>query len=384
MRINVGPTAAQIIRLELEACKEDREILRRTVGAINIGVFSGKGGPGKSTIATLILQLLHVMNPVRDDVILIDINTSQTNLDELNGLAKEDFLTGKYWTMETLYEFLAQHPNLDKLEFDEINYKLAYRKDPQLPVIPLLLAPKKFGAQQKKLSRDQYLLIMKVLKKFFTVIVHDFGTDTDLEITQVALSQLHMLALVTHSGRGTTKMVANHLEMLHKNLYGLLLNTVVVFNQSKRPSREAVRAIQLERAGKTSKARSLLERVSSKSGKKLKEIQTPGQAQRVINQIVDLEQLIDPIELEEIVLVGFDEHLEPESQLFLSKVSPEVQAHLWTALHRMLRARVEFENRFWEMIPEGTIIRREQMKVSPPASADEDEMYELIPLAESE
>jgi hypothetical protein len=181
-RINVGPSIAEISKVEMEWCKKLREILRRVAGPLCIGFFSGKGGDGKSTLATLILQLFFFMNPVRDKVILIDMNTSMTTLDELNGLKKEDFLSGKYWTMESLWEFLSKHPNPDKLQFDEINRKLAYRKNPQLPIIPNIVAASEFAVDESKFNGAKYLLVLEILKRFFNVIVHDFGTDTKVEL----------------------------------------------------------------------------------------------------------------------------------------------------------------------------------------------------------
>jgi hypothetical protein len=125
--LNIGPTNAEIIKLERQGCMECRQALRRASGALCVGFFSNRGGDGKSTMATLFEQLFYDINPVADRTVLIDINTSMTTLDVINGLNKEDFLTDKYWTMETLYKFLVKHPNLNELEFDEIGRKLAYR-----------------------------------------------------------------------------------------------------------------------------------------------------------------------------------------------------------------------------------------------------------------
>jgi MinD-like ATPase involved in chromosome partitioning or flagellar assembly len=358
--INVGPTNAEIIQVERQACAELREVLRRIPGALCIGFFSVKGGAGKSTLSTLILQLLHILNPVRDKAILIDVNTSQTTLDELNGLKKEDFLSGKFWTMETLWAFLDQHPNLDKLTFDEINAKLAYRKNPQLPMIPLVVEASEFEEDESKFAGAQYLQVLEILKRFFTVIVTDFGTETKVKLTQEALAQQPMLGVLTHSGRATTKTVGNTLEMLHLNMVGLLLNTVVIFNVSQQPSRTAAQAVELEKSGKTRRARKILRREPSKDSKD-QEIQTPGQAIRVINSIIEMRRLISALEPEDIVMVGFDPHLSGESELRLSKVSVGVQAQLWMVLHRLLQARVEYEKNFLGLSPGRTNLRREQM-----------------------
>jgi MinD-like ATPase involved in chromosome partitioning or flagellar assembly len=365
--LNLGPTVNEIIAVERQGCEDDREILRPVPGALCIGYFSHRGGDGKSTHSTMGEQLIHHLNPVRDRAVLIDINTSMTTLAVLNGLEKRDFLTGKYWTMETLYEFLATHPDLANIEFDDINAKLAYRTDPQLPVIPLQLKPGKREKDKAKFSGAQYLLVLSVLKKFFNVILHDFGTEDESELTQTAFSQLHMLAVLTHTGLATTEMVAHTLEMLYLNHPELFLNTTVIFNVAGRPSAQALRAIAKEKAGpKTGSPTNPSSTGGSKSKKsKTKDIQTPGDALRVINGIIEMENQIQPLDPDEITLVGFDSHLEREHNLRFSMVSPAVQAQLWTALHRMLHTRVKFEREYLSQLPEGAVIRRDrdQMKV---------------------
>jgi MinD-like ATPase involved in chromosome partitioning or flagellar assembly len=375
--LNLGPTVKEIIELERLGCIANREELRRVSGALCIGFFSGKGGPGKSTLATLIHLLLYYMNPVRDRVILIDVNTSQTTLHALNGLKKEDFLTGKFWTMETLYDFLVQHHDLDKLEFDEINAKLAYRENPQLPVIPLMLTASAFEEDESKFTGEQYLLVLEILKRFFTIIVHDFGIEPKVKLTRVALAQQHMLGLLTHSGRATTEMVGDALEMLHLNLYGLLVNTVVALNMKQRPTRDTLRAIALEKAGKNPKYQNLLGKLSPQE-RSNKEIQTPGQALEVINGIIGLRKLLDPLTLDDISLLNFDDHLSVESCLYLDHVSETVQAQLWTILNRMLSMRVEFERNFLEELPDSTSLRREQMVVT--LDEDGEEVYTIVSL----
>jgi MinD-like ATPase involved in chromosome partitioning or flagellar assembly len=378
--LNIGPTNAEIIKLERQGCMECRQALRRASGALCVGFFSNRGGDGKSTMATLFEQLFYDINPVADRTVLIDINTSMTTLDVINGLNKEDFLTGKYWTMETLYKFLVKHPNLNELEFDEIGRKLAYRDNPQLPIIPLLLEPSRFGSEEgKKLAGDQYLFVLWVLKKFFTVIIHDFGTDSDVELSRVAFSQLHMLAVLTHTGQATTQMVGRTLEMLHLRYYGLLRNTAVIFNLSTRPSRQALHAIAMEKAGKTPNYQRLMERLGPEDRKR-RAIQTPQQAREVINQIINIEELINPLEPDEISLVGFDDHLSNESRIQLDQVSEAVRAQLWTALHHMLRTRVEFERNFWKLVPDYTVIRREQMEVIYEEDPEKEDVYQLVEL----
>jgi MinD-like ATPase involved in chromosome partitioning or flagellar assembly len=383
MGVNVGPSVAEIISVTRDSCIGLRETLRGVAGALCLGCFSGKGGPGKSTLSTLLSLLLHDINPVRDDVILIDMNTSQTTLHELNGLAMEDFLSGKYWTLQTLWAYLDQHPCLDKLEFDEINRKLAYRSNPQLPIIPNIVEASDFAEDEVKFTGEKYLLVLMILKRFFTIIVHDFGTETKVELTRVALKQQHMLCLLTHSGKATTKMVAHNLEMLHLNLVGLLMNTVVVFSVSQQPSRAASRAIELERAGKVNKSERILGKLPG--GKKATEIRTPGEALEVINGIVERRKLIYPLTQEDIVLIGFDPHLKMESTIFLEEVTPAVKAQLWTVLQRLLEARVEYESLFLQALPEGATIWREQMAAQLDSTEPDPQKREaILSIAESQ
>lgn len=363
--INVGPSIEEIIEVERQGCIECREQLRQVRGALCIGFYSNKGGDGKSVLSTMYSQLFHYINPVEDRVVTIDVNTSMTTLDELNGLDKEDFLRGKYWTMESLYNFIVANGG-DIEEFDDLNAKLAYRRDPQVPIIPLQLEPTKFDAdaaehvyRENSFTGEQYLVVLRVLKKFFTVIVHDFGTETGSSLTRTAFTQLHMLGILTHSGTATTKMVGKTLEMLHKNYTELLLNSVVIFNLTSPPSDKAVRAMAKEKAGKKPNYRRLVNRGSNGP----KEVQTPGQALEVINSITGILGVVAPLTLEEIVLVGFDPHLKSESELRFSDVSPAVQAQLWTTMHSMLQTRAAHEAEFLKDAPEGTIIRREQMHV---------------------
>jgi MinD-like ATPase involved in chromosome partitioning or flagellar assembly len=360
--LNIGPTDEEVIALEKQSCEECREVLRGTSGPLHLGFFSGKGGPGKSTMATLTIQMLHDINPQRDNVILIDVNTSQTTLHALNGLARKDFLQGKYWTMETLYEFIAKFKDIRDIRFDQINTKLAYRVRPQLPVIPLVVKASKIEEHKIKFTDSQYMKVLEVLERFYTIIVHDFGIETQVPLTEVALSQQHMLGMLTHSGKATTEMVATNLEILHLSMVGVLHNTVVVFNQKYQPSHEAQRAIALEKAGKSnrSKYQRLISGLSrqSQSGK---ELQTPGQAVEVINDIIDEAKLIGPLSLSDISLVGWDSHLAVEDCLFLSDISPAVQAQLWSLLHRMLRARVQFEAHFLALLESDESISRDQM-----------------------
>jgi MinD-like ATPase involved in chromosome partitioning or flagellar assembly len=319
------------------------------------------------------------MNPGQEHPILIDINTSMTTLDVINGLDKKDFLTGKYWTMETLYAFIMEQGG-DIEDFNDLHAKLAYREDPQLPVIPLQLKPAERGlgkSKRSKFTAEQYLTVLRVLKKFFTVIVHDFGTDDDQELTREAFNQLHMLAVLTHTGLATTQMVGNTLEMLWFDFKELIENTLVIFNMTSQPSREALRAIALEKAGKESKSQRLLARLTPQ---KDKEIQTPGQALAVINEIIEIEQVINPLQLKEVVLVGFDPHLKRESRDHLDQVSETVRAHLWTALHRMLGSRVKFERellaRLPEELPPGVRIRRmHRLAIEVPAGMPEDDEF---------
>jgi MinD-like ATPase involved in chromosome partitioning or flagellar assembly len=354
--LNVGASYAEIIAYEREQCIECRDELRIIHGAPCIGTFSNKGGVGKSAFATLFAQMFLDMNPSRERPILIDVNTSMTTLDVLNGLRKEDFITGKYWTMETLHAFLAGHPNLDKIEFSEIDSKLAWRSNPQLPIIPLLVEARDWDSEGG-LNGDQYILVLSILKRFFSIIVHDFGTDTRIELTKHALSQQQMLGVLTHNGLATTQFVAQTLEALYKNLLGLLFNTQVIFNLSYPPSREVERAIALEKAGKSLDT-SLLGRLRSNNDG---EIQTPGQALHVINEIIRIKQHISPLEYSDIHLVGFDPHLKRERRLDLDQVSQSVAAQLWTLLHWILYTRVNYEREYMSKLPSGTQIRREEM-----------------------
>jgi MinD-like ATPase involved in chromosome partitioning or flagellar assembly len=377
--LNLGPTDAEIIEIERQGCIEDREELRRVFGAICLGTFSNRGGDGKTTLATMATQAFLNMNPGQEHPILIDINTSMTTLDVINGLEKKDFLTGKYWTMETLYAFIMEQGG-DIEDFNDLHAKLAYRKDPQLPVIPLQLKPAERGLGKDKRSKftaEQYLTVLRVLKKFFTVIIHDFGTDDDQELTREAFNQLHMLAVLTHTGLATTQMVGNTLEMLWFDFKELIENTVVIFNMTSKPSREALRAIALEKAGKGSKSQRLLARLTPQ---KDMEIQTPGQALAVINEIIEIERVLNPLDLRDVALVGFDPHLKRESRDQLNQVSETVRAHLWTALHRMLGARVMFERellgRLPEELPPGVRIRRmHRLAIEVPAEMPDDHEF---------
>jgi MinD-like ATPase involved in chromosome partitioning or flagellar assembly len=379
--LNIGPTDAEVIRLERGGCKKCRQALRRTRGALNVGSFSNRGGDGKSTLATLFDQMFYDINPVTDRTVLIDINTSMTTLDVINGLSKEDFLTDKYWTMETLFKFIDGFDDIRDIKFDDIAAKLAYREDPQLPIIPLLLKPSRLGLEEsKKLTGEQYLRVLRVLEMFFNVIIHDFGTDSDVELSRMAFSQLHMLAVLTHTGQATTQMVGRTLEMLHLNYYSLLKNTAVIFNLSTRPSRQALRAITLEKAGKTPNYQRLMERLGPEDKKK-RAIQTPQQARAVINNIIDIDKLIDPLEPNDIIMVPFDDHLSDESRIQLDQVSEAVRARLWIALHHMLHTRVEFERNFWKLVPEDTVIRRDQMVVRIPDDPKKEDIYELVDLS---
>jgi hypothetical protein len=243
-----------------------------------------------------------------------------------------------------------------------------------------LSSTSRFGSEEgKKLAGDQYLFVLWVLKKFFTVIIHDFGTDSDVELSRVAFSQLHMLAVLTHTGQATTQMVGRTLEMLHLRYYGLLRNTAVIFNLSTRPSRQALHAIAMEKAGKTPNYQRLMERLGPEDRKR-RAIQTPQQAREVINQIINIEELINPLEPDEISLVGFDDHLSNESRIQLDQVSEAVRAQLWTALHHMLRTRVEFERNFWKLVPDYTVIRREQMEVIYEEDPEKEDVYQLVEL----
>jgi MinD-like ATPase involved in chromosome partitioning or flagellar assembly len=408
--VNLGPTTSEINRVERRGCEGCREALTATPGVPCAGFISLRGGDGKSTLSTMFLQDLLDMNPGNERPILIDINTSMTTQDVINGLDKADFLKGKYWTMETLYEFLVNHPNLDKLEFNDINSRLAYRKNPQLPVIPLQLEPTddpeefddefEFEVDNPPMSDfngEKYLLVLSVLKRYFTFIIHDFGTSTRDELTRVALRQLHMLGVLTHTGYATTQMVAKTMEMLHRRYPTLWLNTTVIFNLSSQPSSQAMKAIALEKAGrapgKLAKAYEHMreaaetKRITSRKGSPMEEggtteIQTPGQALQVINEMIAVRKLIGPLELDEIVLVGYDDHLHREARLDFDKVSPEVQAQLRTVFHRMLRTRWEFEKDFRSHRPEATDIRRDQMKVriSGEDIYEKKLIYEIAPL----
>lgn len=343
--VNLGPTWSEIIRVERRGCIECREELRKNRGALCIGYISPKGGPGKSVNATMATQLLLEMNPGMERPVLVDVNTSQTTLDELNGIPKELFLTGKYWTMKTLYEYIVERGGPEAIKhLEDINYKLAYRRDPQLPVIPLLLGAGKFGSREAVLTGDQYEVVLRVLKKFFTVIVHDFGTDLQNELTFRALSKMHILAVITKPGVATVKMVPDTLETLHVNLPHLLQNTTVIFNQQNAPSPADQRAIIREKAGKSIKPSGWLWLKGQAASSS--EVATPGQALSVINDMIDLGEVIYPLEHYEVVLVGHDRHLERESKLNHSEVSDPVSAQLWTALHRMQMTRVEYESRF--------------------------------------
>jgi MinD-like ATPase involved in chromosome partitioning or flagellar assembly len=376
--INPGPTVEEIIETERNACIEYREQLRRAVGPLCIGFFSPRGGDGKSVMSTMSLQMFYDINPSMERPILVDVNTSMTTLDALNGLTKEDFLTGKYWTMETLYDYIAQQVGdvddvrafdafLARLEFDDINAKLAYRTDPQLPVIPLQLKATKFtlddgGFAQSEVifTGQQYLVVLRVLKKFFTLIIHDFGTETNSSLTRTAFRQQHILGVLTHSGAATTKMVGTTLEMLHMNYMGLLLNTVVIFNMTSPPSKQALRAVAKEKAGKKPRYRKL---AAATRDQEPKEAQTPGQALELINGITQIDRLVAPLELDEIALVGFDPHLKLESKQRFDEVSAAVEAQLWTAMRLMLRTRADYEDQFLKKVPEGTIVRRGEMMV---------------------
>jgi MinD-like ATPase involved in chromosome partitioning or flagellar assembly len=367
--LNVGPSDAEIITTERAGCIECRQELKGTPGVLCVGNFSLRGGDGKSTMSTNLAQMFLDMNPAERPVI-IDVNTSMTTLDVINGLDKKDFSSGRYWTMESLYDFLDAHPNLDTLEFTDIDAKLAYRRDPQLPVIPLQVTPSIFNTEkpeerQNDFSGEKYLLILSVLKRFFTLIIHDFGTSTTDELTRVAFSQLHMLVVLTHNGYATTQMVGYTLEMLFQHFPELFLNTMTVFNMSSRPSPQALRAIAMEKAGKESLSKRIKEHLSaaSKSGKGgNKEIQTPGQALGVINDILAIQRLVNQLSMEEISLVGFDAHLKPERKLEFAALSDSVKAQLWTTLHRMLSTRVKFEQGVLKLVTKGQSVRREQMR----------------------
>jgi MinD-like ATPase involved in chromosome partitioning or flagellar assembly len=368
--INIGPSIDEIIALERQDCIECRAELKSTDGVLCVGDFSHKGGIGKSTHATADEQMFFDINPVADRTILLSVNTSMTTLDVINGLDKKDFITGKYWTMESLYEFIMANGG-DITEFGALNKKLAYRSDPQLPIIPLQPRAKEFGSRESKFSGEQYLVVLRVLKKFFDVIVHDFGTDDDSELTQTAFSQLHALAVLTHSGVATTQMVGYTLEMLRLNYPELLLNTTIVFNQWSKPSPQVTKAIAKEKAGKKPKQpkQTASSKVNSEGDEGGREIQTPGQALEVINEALEVEDPVDPlvVEAEEIVLVGFDEHLKKEDKDRFSNVSQAVQAQFWTKLHRMLRTRVKYEReylarikeQFPDGLPEGLVVTRD-------------------------
>jgi MinD-like ATPase involved in chromosome partitioning or flagellar assembly len=367
---NLGPTVKEINYVEHQGCSVCRAELKSIDGVLCIAEFSHKGGIGKSTHATADVQQFFDMNPVADRTIMLSINTSMTTLDVINGLYKKDFITGKYWTLESLYEFIMANGG-DITEFAALNKKLAYRSDPQLPIIPLQPKAREFSSRESKFSGEQYLVVLRVLKKFFDVIVHDFGTDDDSPLTQTAFSQCHVLSVLTHSGVATTQMVAYTLEMLQLNYPELLANTTIVFNQSSQPSPEAQKAIALERAGKKPKLKKLKQTVgsivSSDDDEEGREVQTPGQALEVINEVLRVEKLVSPLNPDEIVLVGFDEHLKREDKDRFSKVSPAVQGHFRTKLHRMLRVRVEYEREYMARIeqqfpdglPEGLIVTRD-------------------------
>jgi MinD-like ATPase involved in chromosome partitioning or flagellar assembly len=392
--VNVGPTNREIIEVERARCINFRERLRKVPGAVCVGFFSQRGGDGKTTLSTGTEIMSYEMNPVSEKAILIDVNTSMTTLDVVNGINKEYFLTGHYWTMETLYAFIMEQSG-DIDDFNLINAKLAYRSDPQLPVIPLQLKPSARGTGNSKKSKftgEQYLVVLRVLKKFFTLIIHDFGTEDDSELTRTAFSQLHMRAILAHTGLATTQMVGYSLEMLYLDFKELLGNTVIIFNLSSQPSEEALRAIRLEKAGKKPKfgwLRSLWRLLKGKpkatkvADGKDKEIRTPGEALAVINERLAMGKLIrhglDPYE---IVMIGFDDHLKPENKIYFSEVSDAVKANFWTAWARMLEFRVEFEQGVIEQLPEklpaGFLLRRMDRMVLEVPSKQELEAWRTL------
>jgi hypothetical protein len=205
--INVGPSDSEVIETQRSRCIDFREWLWQTPGSVCVGLFSPRGGDGKTTLSELIEQMSHDMNPTAEDAIVIDVNTSATTLDVVNGFNKEDFLTGKYWTMETLYAFIMEQGG----DIDDVNLikaRLAYRKGyPQLPVIPLQLEPADFGdgdGRKSEFTGEQYRVVLRVLKKYFSLIIHDFGTSTKDELTRAAFRELHILAILTHTGLATT------------------------------------------------------------------------------------------------------------------------------------------------------------------------------------
>jgi MinD-like ATPase involved in chromosome partitioning or flagellar assembly len=394
--INIGPTDREIIEIEQARCRDYRARLWKTPGAVCVGVFSPRGGDGKTTLSGLFEQAGHDLNPVAEDAIVIDVNTSATTLDVVNGFNKEDFLTGTYWTMETLYAFIMEQGG----DIDDVNLikaKLAYREGyPQLPVIPLQLEPADFDESEDTKSQfpgAHYRVVLRVLKKFFSLIIHDFGTSTKDELTRAAFRELHILAILTHTGLATTKMVANTLETLSKNLPELLDNTVVIFNLSDRPSKEALRAIRVEKAGDRllwPRLRKFFRRLHDPTKRKPKKqkadadavvIQTPGQALKVINDLLALKKIItQELAPHEIAMVGYDTHLRPENKIYFSEVSDTVKGHLWTAWARMLEFRVEFEQGLIEQLPDelpdGVLVRRmDRMTLEIPADMQKDHEF---------
>jgi hypothetical protein len=235
-----------------------------------------------------------------------------------------------------------------------------------------------------------------VLKRFFTFIIHDFGTGTRDELTRVALRQMHMLGVLTHTGIATTEMVGKTMEMLHRRYPSLWLNTTVIFNLSSQPSKETLKAIAREKAdlsragGEPGWLRRTITRILRKDLQSedadIQEIQTPGQALRVINKFIGRRKLVGPLLLPEIVLVGYDEHLHQESRLDFDKVSPTVQGQFYTVFHRILSTRWNYEKDFKEHhkdVKNIKNIRREQMRVRIVGTGtyDKELVYEIAPLS---
>lgn len=342
-----GATYEEIIREEQKRATQFREALREFRGTLMVGVFSDKGGDGKSTISNQLWQRLYKLNPGKEHIILIDVNTSKTTQHRLNGLRREDFLPsdkhpqGRFWTMFTLHDFIVEkRAHGEEIEYEDIFGKLAFRDDPQIPFIPMRLHPQREkGANKGRLEREftdaMYDTVISELKRFCTMIIHDFGTEKSKPLTQRALQCQHMLVAVTHAGEATVEMVGETVDYISWAYPDLLHNTIVVHNQLD-PSDDGL---------------------------------TREEAVNTVNHVLTLLGWEESrLALDEMLPIGYDAHLKREAVQYWDQVDMRVQAQLWTLVAKLLELRVEFEKDYVEMFherfPEApAFTRREHMGI---------------------
>lgn len=200
-------------RSELEYDGWISEINTSLRGARVIGVVSGKGGVGKTSIAAMLGNTLAEHRSV-GRVVAVDLDFRGSLADRIADVARTP-------ATSSVAEFANISPDTP------VNLYPSYMNTSRegLSILPAVTR-----TRHPALTGDQFAAVIDKLREYAAIIILDFGADESAMVTHPAYDTLDTVIMVTSTERDSIKAANGRMRAMHDHSSWLTSNMTVVIN----------------------------------------------------------------------------------------------------------------------------------------------------------